>query len=291
MTGRTERRPVALVTGHDGFIGAALMAALPGLGWQPQGLTEPDGAPVDLRDAQAVTGAVLRIDPEMIFHMGGVSGPMQFVQDARTVLRVNIEGTQTLLEAARRTRVRRIVLAGSVAGYATPGPSGPEPDNVYGITKRVAELQAHLWARQTGREATVLRIGSVYGPGRLSANPMHEMVSQAQRSGRIRVAPHLMEPCIDIRSCAALIARLANVPVLRPRYDVVADRPAAEQVASIIAELTGAQVEICPGPGPGAPAFPEAFDAAPLVQDTEMSAVLSLRDGLKALTDAAELAG
>lgn len=286
MSTPTDTGPVALVTGHEGFIGSALMKTLPGLGWQPHGLTDAAGIPVDLRDAEAVAEAVARIDPEMIFHMGGVSGPMQFSQEARTVLRVNIEGSQALLDAARAGRARRIVVAGSVAGYATTGPSGPEPDSVYGLTKRVAELQTHLWARQSGREATVLRIGSVYGPGRRSINPMHQMVAEAHETGTVTVTPHRMEPCIDIRSCADLVARLANAASLRPRYDVVADCPRAEEVAAIIAELTGARVVLQPDGAFATPEFPEPFDAAPLLQDTETPTVLSLRDGLKMLTDA-----
>ncbi|GGB06524.1 NAD-dependent epimerase/dehydratase family protein [Allosediminivita pacifica] len=288
MNERNEGRQVALVTGHDGFIGSALLRTLPDLGWRAVGLVDAWGASVDLRDAAAVADTVARVSPDIVFHMGGVSGPMQFSEDATTVLRVNIEGTQILLEAAAAAgSVRRVILAGSVAGYATGGPSGPEPDSIYGLTKRVAELQAHLWARRTGHEATVLRIGSVYGVGRRSVNPMHQMVEQAVRTRRIKVVPHLMEPCIDIDSCAKLVARLANVTKLRPRYDVVADRPRAEEVASIISELTGARVELCHEPPVATPEFPEGFDPAPLLRDTEMPAVLSLREGLKALTDAA----
>ncbi|MDF0602104.1 NAD(P)-dependent oxidoreductase [Psychromarinibacter sp. C21-152] len=288
MSKDTDGRPVALVTGHTGFIGRALLQELPRLGWHARGLTDAQGAAIDLRDADTVAEAVDWLRPDAILHMGGVSGPMQYAGESAAVLRVNIEGTQGLLDAAARVGTRRVIVAGSVAGYATRGPSGPEPDSIYGLTKRVAELQAHLWARQTGGAATVLRIGSVYGPGRRSANPMHQMVEEALRDGRIRVAPHVMEPCIEISTCAALTARLVRVEGLRPRYDVVTDRPRSEEVADIVAELTGATVQCLSGgdDGAGRPEFPERFDAAPLFEDTGVTSAVSLRTGLRRLVDA-----
>ncbi|WP_226562599.1 NAD-dependent epimerase/dehydratase family protein [Salipiger thiooxidans] len=290
MSDRHDSQRVALVTGQSGFIGGALMRTLGQLGWQVSGLTDAAGGAVDLRDGLEVATCVARVAPQVIFHMGGISGPMQFADDATTVLRVNIEGTQSLLDAAAAGPTRRVILAGSVAGYATPGPSGPEPDSVYGLTKRMAELQAHLWARQTGREATALRIGSVYGAGRASENPMHQMVRQAHAEGRITVVPHRMEPCIDIDSCVALIAGLAEVPRLDWRYDVVADRPKAEEVAALIAGFTGAQIETVQGVPAPVPSFPEPFDPAPLLRDTGVAELLPLRDGVKALVEAFALA-
>lgn len=286
MTATDRTRPVALVTGHNGFIGRALMRTLLEAGWHSEGLTDPAGTPVDLRDAQAVAASVVRTNPTIIYHLGGVSGPMQFTEDAATVLRVNIEGTQNVLDAAADAGIGRVVIAGSVAGYATAGPSGPEPASTYGLTKRVAELQANLWARQTGGEVTVLRIGSVYGPGRVSANPMREMVEQARREGHISVAPHRMEPCIEIRSCAALIAGLAGIASWRPRYDVVTDRPFAEDVAALIAGMTGAQVKRLDARPLPPHDFPENFDVGPLLADTGLTSVVSLRDGLRTLVDA-----
>ncbi|WP_185856324.1 NAD-dependent epimerase/dehydratase family protein [Vreelandella populi] len=282
----SDEIPICLVTGHTGFIGHNLMEELQRLGFKAVGLESMRGEAIDLCDASMVTEAVDRIRPDIIFHLGGVSGPMQFENEPSTVVRVNIEGTQTLLSAAQRFGTRRVICAGSVAGYATAGSFGPEPDSIYGLTKRVAEFQTSLWARQTGREATVLRIGSVYGLGRASDNPIHQMVQEALLKRVITYAPHVMEPCIEIRTCVALIAALAQVKTLRPRYDVVTDRPQAGDVAAIIAKLTGARLFSDTVPNIEAGNFPYEFDPEPLFQDTAQGHAVTLREGIESLVTA-----
>lgn len=285
MSAIPDDRPVALVTGHQGFIGRALYPELSDLGWQVSGLTDDNGLAVDLRDAEAVRAAIIRLRPQVILHLGGVSGPMQLAGDSASILRINVEGTQTVLDSAALNDVPRVMLAGSVAGYAVCGPDGPEPESLYGLTKRVVEHQARLWTRSTGGSATILRIGSVYGPGRTSVNPMHDMVEMALTEGVIRVAPHRMEPCIEIRSCARLIASLTRVPAWRMRYDLVTDRPHSVEVATLIAEMTGAAVQV-QEEDRAYPTFPEDFDPAPLMSDTKQNSLTSLKEGLAGVIDA-----
>lgn len=256
-----------LVTGHTGYIGRALVRALEEGGHHVEGLAEEDGGFVDLLDHGAVARAVERIRPHTLFHMGGVSGPMCHADDPVHVLMVNVVGSEALLNAAEAFGVARVVTAGSVAGYARPGPLGPEPDNIYGLTKRVLELQTRLWARRTGREATCVRIGSVYGPGRQTESPIHKMVSDALRDDEIRYESYPMEPCIEIATCAGLIAALADVPHLQPRYDAVSERPHSDKVAEIVARLTGARLAPQEAEDGVHPEFPEHFDAAMLTAD------------------------
>ncbi|WP_254691990.1 NAD-dependent epimerase/dehydratase family protein [Shinella daejeonensis] len=262
---RSGRR--CLVTGHTGYIGRALVRALEEGGHNVEGLAEADGTFVDLLDHQAVARVVERVRPHTLFHMGGVSGPMCHADDPVQVLMVNVVGSEALLNAAAKYGVSRIVTAGSVAGYARPGPFGPEPDNVYGLTKRVLELQTRLWARRTGREATCVRIGSVYGVGRQTENPIHKMVSDALRTNEIRYESYRMEPCIEIGTCVSLIAALADVEHLRPRYDAVTERPCSSEVAGIVAKLTGAKHSPHMAENGVHPEFPEDFDSSALSTD------------------------
>jgi len=85
--------------------------------------------------------------------------------------RVNIGGTATVVEAAIKAGVKRVVLFSTIAVY---GPSDgrvlnemspTHPDTFYAQTKRAAE-QIVLNARGADGQplGTVLRLGAVYGP-------------------------------------------------------------------------------------------------------------------------------
>jgi uronate dehydrogenase len=84
------------------------------------------------------------------------------------VLRVNVEGTRTVLEAAHEAGVRRMVLASSVhaAGFYPRSngpavrPGVPRPDSYYGWTKAAVEALGSLFADRFGMTVFALRIGA-----------------------------------------------------------------------------------------------------------------------------------
>ncbi|GAB3763934.1 NAD(P)-dependent oxidoreductase [Microlunatus parietis] len=106
--------------------------------------------PGDLRDAGYVDQ--LTEDVDAIVHLGGLASPGA---DPADLYDVNVGGTATLLEAARRRGVPRLVIASSVhacGGYNSPAdwpvhPSWPvRPCCPYGASKGAMEVQARLYA-------------------------------------------------------------------------------------------------------------------------------------------------
>lgn len=83
--------------------------------------------------------------------------------------RVNVEGTERLLDAAEVAGVRRFVHGSTIGiwGAGSPGiiddATPPAPDNVYGATKLEAERL--VLAAGERLPATVVRISETYGPG------------------------------------------------------------------------------------------------------------------------------
>ena len=79
-------------------------------------------------------------------------------------------GTVTLLEAARRAGVRKVVLSSSTAVYGDPDkfPTDEEtplrPVSPYALSKQVNELYARLYTRTFNLPVTALRYFNVYGP-------------------------------------------------------------------------------------------------------------------------------
>ncbi|MBM3533193.1 MAG: NAD(P)-dependent oxidoreductase [Alphaproteobacteria bacterium] len=80
----------------------------------------------------------------------------------------NIVGVRNVLEAARQTGIKRVVLASSVhaVGYhpvtaSLDKDASALPDSLYGVSKVFAEGMACLYAEKAGMDIACLRIGSV----------------------------------------------------------------------------------------------------------------------------------
>ncbi|MDR6975060.1 uronate dehydrogenase [Streptomyces sp. 3330] len=116
---------------------------------------------VDLRDADAVEAALTGADA--VLHLGGLPDEAPLEQ----LLEANVLGTHHVLEAARRARIPRVVLAGSnrVTGfYPTAHRTDPRdpvrPDGMYGVSKAAVEALGRLYADKFGVSVICLRIGS-----------------------------------------------------------------------------------------------------------------------------------
>ncbi|WP_171034049.1 NAD-dependent epimerase/dehydratase family protein [Lichenicoccus roseus] len=201
VTGR-----VAAVTGGNGFLGSAIVAALSAAGWRIRLLAR--GAldhPVlsgialqqvsgDLADAAAV--AELVRDADLVVHAAGLV-------KARTrqhFLAVNRDGTARLAEAVKRLpRPPRFIL---ISSQAAREPSLSD----YAASKRLGEAAAE--AVLAGRPCMVLRPCVIYGPwdreGRALLRLAGSRIAPAVRAPEPRIA------MIHVRDAAAAVAAAAS---------------------------------------------------------------------------------
>ena len=114
---------------------------------------------------QALEGA------ELVFHLASGSLPQSSNRDPHADVQVNLLGTLNLLEAARLTGVRRLVMVssgGTVYGIpqAVPIPEShpTEPICSYGITKLAMEKYVALYRQLHGLQGLVLRVANPFGP-------------------------------------------------------------------------------------------------------------------------------
>jgi uronate dehydrogenase len=115
-------------------------------------------------DIAAMEQACAGVDA--VIHLGGISGERPWAD----VLEVNINGTYTVLEAARRQGVRRIVFASSnhAVGFhpRAAGVAGdylfPRPDTNYGVSKVAGEALCSMYADRYGMDTICVRIGSCF---------------------------------------------------------------------------------------------------------------------------------
>ena len=117
---------LALVTGATGFLGSHVARVLAEQGAQLRLLVRPtsdlrnlnddalknaDRVVGDLRDAASISRALSGCD--VVFHVA--ADYRLWVRDPDEMYRSNVEGTRSLLEAARKQGVRRVVYTSSVA--------------------------------------------------------------------------------------------------------------------------------------------------------------------------------
>ncbi len=118
---------------------------------------------------------------EVMVHMAAVM-PEACQENPYLGYSVNAQGTVTVLEAARRAGVRRVVLTSSRAVFAPVEgrfghptydpideayPRDPLPAlHVYGWSKCLSEAAGSSFAEAYGIEFVSLRFGTIYGPGK-----------------------------------------------------------------------------------------------------------------------------
>ena len=122
----------------------------------------------DLRDVKVVNKAVEGAD--YILHQGALPSVPRSIQDPVTSNEVNINGTLNLLEAARKYKVKRVVIASSSSVYGNtpvlPKHEGMPvmPLSPYALTKYAQERYAQIYYQIYGLETVCLRYFNVFGP-------------------------------------------------------------------------------------------------------------------------------
>lgn len=176
-----------LVTGGAGFIGSNLVDALIERGDEVVAIDDLStgreanldearsrGAQLqvlDIRNGDALSEAVAKARPEVIFHLAAQIDVRKSIADPAWDSTINVGGTINVLEAARRHGVARLVnssTGGAIYGDAEVIPSPetvtPLPEAAYGQSKLSAEGYLGLYERLYGLSSVTLRYGNVYGP-------------------------------------------------------------------------------------------------------------------------------
>jgi UDP-glucose 4-epimerase len=172
-----------LITGIAGFIGSSLARAVLTQGDKVRGidnlatgrlanltdiLERIDFRQSDLLDAKATQAACEGVD--YILHQAAIPSVPRSVRDPLESNRANVDGTVTLLVAAKDAKVKRVVYAASSSAYGdTPTlpkreDMTPNPISPYAVAKLASEhYMASFW-RCYGLETVALRYFNIFGP-------------------------------------------------------------------------------------------------------------------------------
>src|SRR3989344_8145529 len=175
-----------VVTGGAGFIGSHIVDALVARGDEVHVIDNYAGGKHDDRlNAKATyheidvrsTDEIQKImeGADVVFHTAALPRVQYSIDYPVETSDTNVIGTVSVLTAAVRAKVRRVVYSASGSAYGAQEtmPLSEEmpanPVNPYGLQKYVGELFAKVWATTYGLETVSLRYFNVYGP-RLDPN-------------------------------------------------------------------------------------------------------------------------
>jgi UDP-glucuronate 4-epimerase len=133
----------------------------------------------DIRDAEAMEEVFQRHRPQRVAHLAAMAGPRPSIANPALYESVNVAGTVTVLELARRYDVRSLVFASTSSVYGETqklpfeeGDPTDRPLSPYAATKKAGEVLAYTFHRLYGTPTTVVRFFTVYGPrGRPDMTP------------------------------------------------------------------------------------------------------------------------
>jgi dihydroflavonol-4-reductase len=202
----------ALVTGAAGFIGGHVAQTLRDAGWDVRAydrvrlVGQSPESHGDVLDAGAVERAAEGCDA--VFHLAAVYSYAR--RDAEAMLRVNVEGTRTVLAAAARAGVPRVVMTSSCATCGpVPGRPATEEDHPpeweLGIAYKRSKIDSEelaLQAARDGQDVVVVNPTTPVGPGDARPTPTGAMVAGVA-SGRIRAFTSTAINVVDVRDVAA----------------------------------------------------------------------------------------
>jgi UDP-glucose 4-epimerase len=145
----------------------------------------------DVSDPAIVQRAMSGVN--VVFHLAALASVQRSVEEPLLSQRICDTGTLTVLDAARRAGVRRIVYAGSASAYGIPsGPVQAETDDIrplspYAAAKLAGELYAQACAACYGLETVTLRFFNIFGPRQRADSPYSGVIAlfiDAMTAGR-----------------------------------------------------------------------------------------------------------
>jgi nucleoside-diphosphate-sugar epimerase len=197
-----------LVTGGAGFVGSHLVDALVAADCDVTVLDDLSTGHMsnlshiekritfyknDILDQDILIKASKNCD--LIYHQAAVvSVPQTIINPVGSAL-VNDMGTLYVLEAARKNKVKKVVIASSCAVYGDDPEipkhekMRPKPQSPYAVQKLNGECYARLYFDLYGIETVSLRYFNVYGPRQDPSSPYSGVISIFMTKASTKITP------------------------------------------------------------------------------------------------------
>jgi nucleoside-diphosphate-sugar epimerase len=296
------------VTGGAGFIGSHLVSSLVEQGFQVRVLDNlSTGSRDNLAHLQGqvdfVEGAIedeklcrsVFDGVRYLWHLAALGSVPRSLRDPLFTNRANIDGTLTVLWAARQMGVERVVFSSSSSVYGVNGNGKqdisdlPRPASPYAVTKVTGEQYMRVFFECYGLETVSLRFFNVFGPRQDPDNPYAAVIPSFIRSLLAGQPAHIegdgdqgrdfiyVDDCVQ----ACLKAMLAN-PAPGKVYNVArGDLTTINELYGVICELLDVSIKpVHIEPRPGDVRHSRANISA-TIADLDFQPAIGVREGLQ----------
>lgn len=267
-----DKDDLALVTGASGFIGGAVARLLLARGCRVRALVRPSSSREnippecevvegDVTDRESVRRAMAGV--RWLFHLA--ANYRLWAPDPAPVLRVNVGGTEIVMQEALRAGVQRIVHTSSVATLA-PSDGRPCTESsrlsaekaigAYKLSKILSERLVEQMIEKERLPAVIVCPSAPLGPGDLKPTPTGRIVSEALRGAM----PAYVETglnVVHVDDVAAGQVAALEIGAVGERYILGGENLTLCDLLTEISRLTGR-----PGPRfklPSRPLMPLAY--------------------------------
>ncbi len=178
-------------------------------------------------------------EQDLVVHSAGFSDLDEGLNNPLETIRLNIEATVRLMDAARHSGVSTFCFCSSV--YADSGFGG-----FYGCSKRAAESYIIEYSRRFQFNCRIYRFGTVYGRRSNAANGLYRIVKGALLEGEIIYHGNIeaMRDYIHVIDAAELVVDSA-LGVDEPLIQLISgiERVSIKNILNILSEILGIDAE------------------------------------------------
>ena len=147
----------------------------------------------DICDA-ALVAELLQSSIDAVVHFAAESHVDRSILDAQEFVRTNIQGTFTMLEAARRQRISRFLHVSTDEVYGSMAPGGwadeqspLRPNSPYAASKAASDLLARSYFETYRFPVVVTRSSNNYGPCQFPEKLIPLMISNALQENKLPI--------------------------------------------------------------------------------------------------------
>ena len=110
----------------------------------------------------------------IVFNFAGWADLESAVNNPKEVIRQNVLGNSIIMDACKKRRIKRFIYASSIYVFSK-----------YGGIYKDSKKQCEILIKKSGLNYTIIRFGSIYGPGAKSGNAIYDLLSMAIKKKKI----------------------------------------------------------------------------------------------------------
>jgi UDP-glucose 4-epimerase len=181
----------------------------------------------DILDSQALKQHFDKFAPDFVYHLAAIHHIPSCEKDPEKALRVNVEGTQSVLTACKESGINKIIFTSTGAVYDVcdnllSEDSPLKPRDVYGISKIAGESLMELYALKNERQAIIARLFNAVGGRETNSHIVPDILEQV-KNGKREIELGNLEPrrdYIHVKDIADALFKLGSTQIAE-KYDIL----------------------------------------------------------------------